>query len=994
VNPKVQQKEQNLKNKTSKMDESLLKRVDLLKDEGKYQEAIQLIKQLHGDRSLMEVAACYELVGDSKEAIQCYTTWLSQNEPQKKVLLKRAECHLHVKQFGDAYKDVVQCISLDEKDLALYRTRGKIVIRMGRFDLVHAAEKDFSYYLASHPGDLDALFYRMNCYSIMDNHKSAIEDATKRVSLDPSRPQVYYERGNVYYEADQEEEAKKDYQKCIELGASGSCLVICNAFVFQIEKKYQESIDQLSGCEISVAHKLRARCFYFLQQFPRAVEDYEKYYARAFRTPRVQDERAMYFASNKEYQRAIESCHICISWRPTPIRYIIRGILYRILKKYEEAIADYKQSIVCEPSDLSLKLKAHEELAACYLELSDNECAQTHLDCAIQSCPHNNKKTLQCSLKNLCILNRYDKVLEILDGAYPPSEYAVQNYGIRGQIACYTKNYKASVEYYNLSIDACRGLNVPDTESCVIYHNRGMAYMNLLQFDEAIADFDKSLQLNPKEYSNFGSKAQCFEQKGQYELAIEQYRNSLMHKDSVDCRVRLACCLVRIGKYKDCFLELESVDEAHKGVVLDEIKNLLSYSVTKGKSGTPTVTFCANNDNYEVKLKRESNKLVVELVEKCARKNEPISLKLSAKIKAAKDQRTARDERIAKDQQIVQKSDTQVRPQSEKNIKKLGSQDNVNTQDNNSPQNNFQDNSSQNNNPKENLDLQECKLCKNKIFCTQDEIRVECTLNCKLSTHAKCWNSHRRTIKSNTCFTPDCDGQVKKCVLNDECVIWQMKPYCVKPVQQRVSNDGETKKIVKPKESKIESKIESKSTVPQKVEAIRVEPTPVEPTPLATDANIIIVKNSNRDLLKLFRQEETKRGVLFAVNKDSVVINIRGAMVTCGIENVCGDKIQKGSAVECLFVKNVIQSVRVIDTEQERETQRRSKLDPLLESGSEAVTIYLRDVECKTIYRQLLSESYLLAVFRKHNVQKLFLSNVRITDQNAKWIPSKAVLDF
>jgi TonB family protein len=77
--------------------------------------------------------------------------------------------------------------------------------------------------------------------------------------------------------------------------------------------------------------------------------------------------------------------------------------------------------------------------------------------------------------------------------------------------------YDSAVNDYNKAIE----LNPKDE---VAYLNRGRAYHNKTNYDLAIADFDKAIEINPKDLSAYLNRGDAFEKKGSAQQAIGDYK--------------------------------------------------------------------------------------------------------------------------------------------------------------------------------------------------------------------------------------------------------------------------------------------------------------------------------------------------------------------------------------------------------------------------------------------------------------------------------------
>ena len=59
------------------------------------------------------------------------------------------------------------------------------------------------------------------------------------------------------------------------------------------------------------------------------------------------------------------------------------------------------------------------------------------------------------------------------------------------------------------------------------YTNRGWAYASKSQFDRAIADFDKAIEINPRHANAYTNRGLAYEEKKLRDKAIADYRAAL-----------------------------------------------------------------------------------------------------------------------------------------------------------------------------------------------------------------------------------------------------------------------------------------------------------------------------------------------------------------------------------------------------------------------------------------------------------------------------------
>ncbi len=87
--------------------------------------------------------------------------------------------------------------------------------------------------------------------------------------------------------------------------------------------------------------------------------------------------------------------------------------------------------------------------------------------------------------------------------------------------------------------DWCQAKDAPDKNiiGCTIliqygapagvYHKRALAYLESKRYDEAIADFTRTIALDPKDHSYYTLRGYAYEMKGQRDRAIADYRRAV-----------------------------------------------------------------------------------------------------------------------------------------------------------------------------------------------------------------------------------------------------------------------------------------------------------------------------------------------------------------------------------------------------------------------------------------------------------------------------------
>ena len=106
----------------------------------------------------------------------------------------------------------------------------------------------------------------------------------------------------------------------------------------------------------------------------------------------------------------------------------------------------------------------------------------------------------------------------------PHIEPDAQSYMQRGIEAHQNNNLDDAITYYTevISLDSDHSI-IPQA-----YHNRGNAYYFKGEYDRAIADYDKTIELNPNEAQTYYNRGNAYYSKGAYDRAITDYNNAII----------------------------------------------------------------------------------------------------------------------------------------------------------------------------------------------------------------------------------------------------------------------------------------------------------------------------------------------------------------------------------------------------------------------------------------------------------------------------------
>ncbi|MBE9593113.1 MAG: tetratricopeptide repeat protein, partial [Proteobacteria bacterium] len=227
---------------------------------------------------------------------------------------------------------------------------------------------------------------------------------------------------------------------------------------------------------IDVAYNNRGLAYAELNQYERAIEDYNEAIKLNSNYAEGYSNRGLAYAELNQYESAIEDYNEAIKLNPNLAEaYYNRGIAYAELKKYERAIEDYNKAIELNPK---------------YAEA------------------YNNRGIAYAELR------KYGRAIEDYNQAIELNPNLVMAYNNRGIAYAELRKYGRAIEDYNRAIELNPNL-------VMAYNNRGATYAKLKKYERATEDYNEAIKLNPKYVVAYSNRGLAYAELKKYERAIE-----------------------------------------------------------------------------------------------------------------------------------------------------------------------------------------------------------------------------------------------------------------------------------------------------------------------------------------------------------------------------------------------------------------------------------------------------------------------------------------
>lgn len=202
--------------------------------------------------------------------------------------------------------------------------------------------------------------------------------------------------------------------------------------------------------------------------------------------------------------------------------YVSRGLAYYDLKDWENAFSDFSKAIELDPSNNP----AYNNIGNVYSRLGDSQKAIENYDISIKL-NSNNPTAYSNRGGSYTILKEYKKALDDANKAIELDPNIASAYDVRGDVYVEFKQYDKAMTEYNKAIELEKKDNDPLWDESATYNSRAILYNILGQYEQAIADVEEALKLNPNNENYYDIGADAYKGLKQYSKAISYYDTSI-----------------------------------------------------------------------------------------------------------------------------------------------------------------------------------------------------------------------------------------------------------------------------------------------------------------------------------------------------------------------------------------------------------------------------------------------------------------------------------
>ncbi|MDX2141644.1 MAG: tetratricopeptide repeat protein [Chloroflexota bacterium] len=541
----------------------------------------QLIADFPNDTRVYFAAAfVYTSANDLEAAIEAFTNALEIDPDNLDALLNRGVLYLGTGEYDRAIRDATRAIELSPYSAPAYTLRGQ-ALYFGERDYLAAIE-DFNRSIEIDPTDGGGYFLRAQAYYKLENYESAITDYTQAIALNARVTDAYLWRGLAYHQTQEYEAAIDDFTEVAALDRQNANAYFYRANSYSAIGNLDAAIEdytrviELNSENVSNAYFNRGNAFRNQGNYAAAIDDYTRLIEINPQDSGAYNNRGDVYSRQGNHENAIADFTRAIELSPeNAFAYNNRGNSLLALGHYDQAIQDYTRAIGLD----SRYARPYFGRGDAYYALNEKNLAfadyrsATQLDAGfaimyfsqfINSSPDN---PIAFYIRGLAyaVTQNYDLSITDFSTAIELNEQRIDEaFFLVGR----AESYRLSGEYLNAVEDYTDAIAIEP--SADRYNRRGLSFVALQRYSEAIEDFTSAIELAvatpaPFQALYLSNRGNAYRLSGQHLEAIEDYTDAIAMDPTGDRYNRRGISLYALERYDEAIADYTSAIELDTG---------------------------------------------------------------------------------------------------------------------------------------------------------------------------------------------------------------------------------------------------------------------------------------------------------------------------------------------------------------------------------------------------------------------------------------------
>ena len=497
-----------------------------------------------------ERANLYVLSGQYENAILDYTDVIDIDPDSEGIHLARANAYLQTdnrNNYQNALQDFSVVIEQNPESLEAYLGRGIAYHYLDEYD---NAIEEFTYVIAHYPATSDAYALRGWSYSFINQNDSAFEDYALALELEPDNADAYFYQADTYFRMEDYKTAIEWYTQAIDRDSQLAEAYRNRGIAYAELRSYESAIDDLTeSLELSpddwLALSRRGRAYYEIEAYRLARNDLRDSIRMNPDNLEAYLYRGLAYYELEDYGAAIDDLTTATEFESSSRVYTYRGLSYLQQSNYSAALTDFNRAIERDSANRQAyigRAEAHYELDNLedavddYTEALEIEAdAETHMARARLRHEMGSgfvnvdiSAAVRLDPRNAEMLEEIAEIYSDLDYPMLSIEYFSLAIGIEPTI--YRHNNRGwlrnEVGLHEGAIEDFTAVLEMDSDHLNALINRGYAYGEIEEFELALADHERALEVEPNVYS-YNNRAWIYRVQGEYDLALESYQSGI-----------------------------------------------------------------------------------------------------------------------------------------------------------------------------------------------------------------------------------------------------------------------------------------------------------------------------------------------------------------------------------------------------------------------------------------------------------------------------------
>lgn len=319
----------------------------------------------------------------------------------------------------------------------------------------------------------------------------AMDDINNAIAKDPKSPFPYHSLGNLNSMLGNFEQAVTNYSRAMELAPQMVPSLLNRGLMYlklHLWDKAIQDFDRVISMQprLAIAYVNRARVLADLGHLEQAYIDLDRAIALNPYEYEVYTERGKILRRQGKPKEALDNYTQALKLYPAdPALFMVRGLLFQLLNNQSDALVDFTRAIKLDPS----KAEFYYTRARLFMDLRDFKKANIDLTQAIELDGSSSSYWANRGL-TYSYLDDPTKALEDVNEAVRIDPTNAEAFYYQGLIHHTSANFQQSIECFS------HALTLDPELAMQIYINRALSYSNLSQFDAAIQDSQRALEID------------------------------------------------------------------------------------------------------------------------------------------------------------------------------------------------------------------------------------------------------------------------------------------------------------------------------------------------------------------------------------------------------------------------------------------------------------------------------------------------------------------